>query len=171
VSASTSEDGSEISSPSTGGEERRASGEVHALSPEGQQHVLDVLASMRQGMQECRKTIGDQLEKESARFVCSITQASKEISSDFARVQEESAFGLVQVREEFSRDCARARKEIRDACAQVGERIDRLSASLDGAGLELEMFDEKLDRYEAEERESLKVLAKACGVRLNLEEF
>jgi hypothetical protein len=35
----------------------------------------------------------------------------------------------------------------------------------------LKMFDEKLDRYEAEEREALKVLAKACGVRLNLEEF
>jgi hypothetical protein len=171
VSASTAEGVSEISSPSTSGEEWRASKVAHALSPEGQQQVLDVLASVRQGMQEFRKSIGDQLEKVRARFLCSCLQASKEISSDLARVREESALGLVQVRKEFSRDCERTGKEIRDACAQVGERIDRMSARFDETGLALKTFNEKLSRYEVEEREALKVLTKSCDMRLNLEEF
>jgi F0F1-type ATP synthase membrane subunit b/b' len=167
--------------------------EDRAPLSKGQLQVPDSFTSVRQGIDDFQNSIEDQVRKESARFVGTLSRArkeslselaklqqesaqnraqlSREISGELARVQEESAHALAQLSREISSDCATAREEIRDFCAQVGERVDRLSVNLDETGLALVRLDDKLVRHEADEREALNVLAKACGVRLNLEDF
>jgi hypothetical protein len=65
-------------SPSTGGEERGTSEEDNALLAESQPQRLDIFTSVHQGMQDFRYHNGGLLDRESARFVCTLLQSSKQ---------------------------------------------------------------------------------------------